>query len=117
MYRFPKILVLHLKRFKYSTWRKEKLNIAVELPLTKLDMSAYAGKSTHASVKKASYSLYGISNHSGYMGGGHYVADTLNATDGKWYRCDDSRVSKGSTPGVSSSAYVLFYVRDDVKKN
>lgn len=109
--------MLHLKRFKYSTWRKEKLNISVDFPVTGLDMTPYSGNSKHSSVKKAtSYSLYGISHHSGYMGGGHYVADTLNPEDGKWYHCDDSRVTKGSTPGASSSAYVLFYVRDDVKK-
>ena len=41
IYRFPKVLVIHLKRFYNSTMRREKLNTTVKVPLT-IDMSAYA---------------------------------------------------------------------------
>ena len=34
VYRFPKILVIHLKRFYNSTMRREKLNTSVNIPLT-----------------------------------------------------------------------------------
>ena len=33
VYRFPKILVVHLKRFYNSSMRREKLNTTVEIPL------------------------------------------------------------------------------------
>lgn len=41
IYRFPKILVIHLKRFIHSAMRHEKLNTTVKFPET-LDMSAFA---------------------------------------------------------------------------
>ncbi len=37
IYRFPKILVIHLKRFYHSAMRKEKLNSNVKFP-EQLDM-------------------------------------------------------------------------------
>ena len=37
IFRFPKILVIHLKRFYNSTMRREKLSTTVNIPTT-LDM-------------------------------------------------------------------------------
>jgi ubiquitin C-terminal hydrolase len=34
IYRFPKILVIHLKRFYHSAMRREKLNTTVQIPET-----------------------------------------------------------------------------------
>ena len=45
IYRFPKILVIHLKRFYHSAMRREKLNTTVSFPET-LDVSAYAPHSS-----------------------------------------------------------------------
>jgi ubiquitin C-terminal hydrolase len=50
IYRFPKILVLHLKRFYHSTSRKEKLNNEVEFPIA-LDMRKYAPHSSKNKLK------------------------------------------------------------------
>ena len=41
IYRFPKVLVIHLKRFYNSYMRREKLNTTVQIPKS-IDMSAYA---------------------------------------------------------------------------
>jgi len=41
IYRFPKILVIHLKRFYHSSMRREKLNTTVTFPES-LDVSAFA---------------------------------------------------------------------------
>lgn len=41
IFRFPKILVIHLKRFYNSTMRREKLSTTVNIP-TNLDMRMYA---------------------------------------------------------------------------
>ena len=56
-----------------------------------------------------------VKNHYGSLGGGHYTAFALNKNDKKWYKFDDSMVSKTEESKVkSSSAYVLFYKRRDV---
>ena len=41
VFRFPKILVIHLKRFYNSTMRREKLSTTVNIPTT-LDMRQFA---------------------------------------------------------------------------
>jgi ubiquitin C-terminal hydrolase len=45
IYRFPKILVIHMKRFYHSAMRKEKLNSSVLFP-EQLDMRQYAPHSS-----------------------------------------------------------------------
>lgn len=85
IYRFPPLLVIHLKRFHFSSWRRDKLNTSVKFPIEDLDLSDYNDNSNIDS-SQATYDLYGISHHSGYMSGGHYVADILNVPgDKKWY--------------------------------
>ena len=85
IYRFPPLLVIHLKRFHYSAWRRDKINTSVDFPEKGLDLSSYTDN-TEVSDSKTTYNLYGISHHSGYMSGGHYVADIKNVSgDGKWY--------------------------------
>jgi len=114
IFRYPKILVIHLKRFYHSVMRREKLNTTVQFPVTGLDMRKYAPHSDHSSKAKAIYNLYGISHHSGSLSGGHYVCDVQNLGEKKWYRCNDSHISKSGGPdSCSSSAYVLFYVMQD----
>jgi len=49
IWRFPPILILHLKRFYAATWRKEKLDTLVQFP-TELDFSPYKGKSSNSYV-------------------------------------------------------------------
>jgi ubiquitin C-terminal hydrolase len=50
VYRFPKILVMHLKRFYNSAMRREKLNTTVEIPLT-YDFSHLAPNSSKICLK------------------------------------------------------------------
>jgi ubiquitin C-terminal hydrolase len=58
-----------------------------------------------------SYDLYGVSNHMGGLGGGHYIAHVLNHDTDHWYVMDDARVTPAGNMGSPSmpSAYVLFY--------
>ena len=121
IFRFPKILVIHLKRFYNSTMRREKLSTTVNIPES-LDMRPYAPHSSklflvriflgHSSKNSATYKLYGMSHHSGSLNGGHYIGEVLNLDDGNWYNCNDSRCSKsyGQPDKSSTSAYVLFYI-------
>jgi len=111
IYRLPKILIIHLKRFSHSVRRRNKISSAVQFPLTTLNMHRFAPYSTHPSVNNAEYWLYGISHHVGSLSGGHYTSDIRNIKTGTWFHCDDSSVSGFELPDIpSSSAYVLFYV-------
>jgi len=94
IYRFPKILVIHLKRFYNSTMRREKLSTTIKIPEI-LDMRPYGPHSSHKSKSGAgSYKLYGISHHSGSLYGGHYIGDVMNLDDNTWYNCNDSQCRK-----------------------
>jgi ubiquitin carboxyl-terminal hydrolase 4/11/15 len=72
LWRLPEVLVIHLKRFSYTQFTRNKLETFVDFPTTDLDLSSYiADKSKQPS---SHYRLYAISNHYGNMGGGHYTA-------------------------------------------
>ncbi|RLN62516.1 hypothetical protein BBJ28_00015326, partial [Nothophytophthora sp. Chile5] len=62
------------------------------------------------------YNLYGVVNHQGALGGGHYTAYAKNFVDEQWYYYDDERVRVVEEQQVvSASAYLLFYLRDDMQ--
>ncbi|XP_066991120.1 ubiquitin carboxyl-terminal hydrolase 2 [Anabrus simplex] len=104
--KFPKILVLHLKRFSPMERFRGKLNVTVDFPLTGLDLSAYAASRGQGCM----YNLYGVANHSGTTYSGHYTAYCRHPYSGDWHEYNDSRVSSISSRSVvSSEAYVLFY--------
>nr|XP_008122113.1 PREDICTED: LOW QUALITY PROTEIN: ubiquitin carboxyl-terminal hydrolase 2 [Anolis carolinensis] len=104
--RFPKILVLHLKRFSEARIRSSKLTTFVNFPLKDLDLREFASQSCNHAV----YNLYAVSNHSGTTMGGHYTAYCKNPVSGEWHAFNDSRVTPLSASHVrSSDAYLLFY--------
>jgi len=110
IWKLPRILVIHLKRFQFSrTWR-EKIETLVEYPVEGLDLTHYVKGPDKD--KPQIYDLYGVSNHSGGMGFGHYTAYAKNKREGKWYKFNDSFVSDASEKDVvSKEAYLLFYER------
>ena len=72
LWRLPEILVIHLKRFSYSRYTKNKLETFVDFPIDDLDLTKYiANKNSQPSCH---FVLYAISNHYGSLGGGHYTA-------------------------------------------
>lgn len=99
VYKAPKILILHLKRFKQKGMlRKEKNESNVIFPQV-LDMNPYLidsdpmssytaqaekqnvfikpkynGEFNITESNKPIYDLYAVSNHYGGLGGGHYTA-------------------------------------------
>jgi len=111
IFKFPRILVVHLKRFYNSSMRREKLSTTIQIPTT-LDMRPYGPHASDYEKDRAkNYKLYGISHHSGTLYGGHYIGDVMNIDDGSWYNCNDSRCQKTvSADTNSTSAYVLFYM-------
>lgn len=137
IYRAPKVLILHLKRFKQKgIIRKEKNETKVHFPpildmsgnvINTSPMSAYANDpmvKEHVIPPKYQaeyditnsnepvYELYAVSNHYGGLGGGHYTAYAKNG--GKWHDFNDSSVHKCSEGSIGGSgAYMLFYKRKD----
>ncbi|KAL7154166.1 hypothetical protein ABFS83_04G217200 [Erythranthe nasuta] len=109
LWRLPEILVIHLKRFSYNRFLKNKLETYVDFPIRDLDLSDYIAQKGGKSSNR--YLLYAISNHYGSMGGGHYTAFVHHGGD-RWYDFDDSHVSPISEDKIkTSAAYVLFYRR------
>ncbi|NXN84224.1 UBP2 hydrolase, partial [Bombycilla garrulus] len=104
--KFPKILVLHLKRFSEARIRSSKLTTFVNFPLKDLDLREFASQSCNHAV----YNLYAVSNHSGTTMGGHYTAYCKSPVSSEWHSFNDSRVTPMSSSHVrSSEAYLLFY--------
>ncbi|XP_047430945.1 ubiquitin carboxyl-terminal hydrolase 15-like isoform X3 [Mugil cephalus] len=114
LWSLPPVLVVHLKRFSYSRYMRDKLDSLVDFPLRDLDMSEFL---INPNAGPCRYDLIAVSNHYGGMGGGHYTAYAKNKDDGKWYNYDDSSVSPANEDQIVSKAgYVLFYQRQDTVK-
>ncbi|XP_046422923.1 ubiquitin carboxyl-terminal hydrolase 36-like isoform X2 [Neodiprion fabricii] len=112
--KFPKILVIHLKRFSPMERFRGKLNVLVDFPLTGLDLSAFSAPR----VAGCTYNLYGVANHSGTTYSGHYTAYCKHPYSGEWHEYNDSRVSSiAARSVVSSEGYVLFYEQQPHSSN
>lgn len=106
----PKVLIIHLKRFSFSRSWRDKIDTLVEFPVEDLDMSQYVLNPAQKQPGKAVYSLIGVANHYGGLGGGHYTAYAKNHLQNAWYSFDDALVTQTSSSNVvTRSAYVLFY--------
>ena len=119
IYRVPRILIISLKRFKTSRNRYgfgggAKIDTLVEFPLEGLDLRPFVLNPQQRNSKLV-YDCYGISNHFGSVGFGHYTAYGRNPTTGKWYDFDDSHVSEMNENDrrrgglITSAAYNLFF--------
>ncbi|KAI8635070.1 UCH-domain-containing protein [Xylariaceae sp. FL1651] len=110
LWKTPDILIIHLKRFSSSGYRRDKLETLVDFPTDNLDITSRVLQREEG--KQEIYDLIGVDCHFGGLGGGHYTAYAKNFVDGQWYSYNDSSVSKISTERiVDSSAYMLFYRR------
>ncbi|XP_015112620.1 ubiquitin carboxyl-terminal hydrolase 8 [Diachasma alloeum] len=110
------IMVIHLNRFAGTEVGLEKKNTSVVFPLIDLNLKQYLvvdpDSNTLNHPHSYSYNLYGLSNHYGTMGGGHYTAFCKSSALNKWYKYDDHSVSEISEQNVRSQnsyAYLLFY--------
>eukprot|EP00095_Tigriopus_kingsejongensis_P003504 maker-scaffold373_size192110-snap-gene-0.35 protein:Tk03504 transcript:maker-scaffold373_size192110-snap-gene-0.35-mRNA-1 annotation:"ubiquitin carboxyl-terminal hydrolase 17-like isoform x2" len=107
--RWPRILVVHLKRFSPGERFRSKLSNHVDVPVEYLDLSSYSKSGA------AHFDLYGVSNHSGTLHGGHYTAYCRHPyKKEKWHLYNDRAVSSTSKSGVISyEAYLLFFERKE----
>ncbi|XP_055881361.1 ubiquitin carboxyl-terminal hydrolase 15-like [Biomphalaria glabrata] len=116
LWSLPEVLIIHLKRFSYNRYCRDKIDVLVEFPTHGLDLRKYIinEDSTECDV----YDLIAVTNHYGGLGGGHYTAFAMNKDDGNWYYFDDSSVTSSSEESVvTKAAYVLVYQRKTINQN
>jgi len=111
LFRLPKILIVHLKRFKSKIFMKSYLTQSkndefIEYPINNLDLSRFLKQSNQSAM----YNLFGVIMHYGMLHGGHYTATCFNPIKNKWLEFDDSDVSE-TRRIVDRTGYVLFYKR------
>ncbi|OHT11530.1 Clan CA, family C19, ubiquitin hydrolase-like cysteine peptidase [Tritrichomonas foetus] len=116
LWKAPEVLIIHLKRFLHTASSHLKLDINVKYP-SLLDIAPYIiGPKDEEEIK---YSLYGVIEHMGSLGGGHYTAHVYHHLKKKWYSFNDD-VVKPARPAAAHNkdGYVLFYVKanDNQKK-
>ncbi|CAD8178663.1 unnamed protein product [Paramecium octaurelia] len=109
LWKLPNILVIHLKRFKFTANYRCKLRWLINFPMYNLDLSNYSEQ------EQATYDLYGVINHSGTLHSGHYTSNCKNKDTQKWYNFDDTRIKEITEKQVlTSDAYLLFYYKNNV---
>uniref|UniRef100_H2ZMQ3 Ubiquitin carboxyl-terminal hydrolase n=1 Tax=Ciona savignyi TaxID=51511 RepID=H2ZMQ3_CIOSA len=116
LWMLPPVLVIHLKRFSYTRYSRDKLDTLVHFPTRDLDLSDFIVNPQKTSWPKGQrcYNLIAVSNHYGGLGGGHYTAYAKNHIDKKWHYFDDSSVSLSAEDRVvTKAAYMLVYQRQD----
>ncbi|KAG0325036.1 CSN-associated deubiquitinating enzyme Ubp12 [Dissophora globulifera] len=111
IWRLPDILVVHLKRFSHTRAWRDKIDALIDFPIHGLNLSGKVLKDDDRDDNV--YDLYGVSNHMGGLGGGHYTAYAKNEKLDQWFHFDDTHVSPvANVESIkSSSAYLLFYRR------
>ena len=105
IWKFPKILILHLKRYKQLPNGNYLRNNCI------VDFSPILTFSNHFSCKKIQYQLQCVVNHYGtHPMGGHYTCITRK--DSEWVQIDDSSIYKHEENAlVSSASYILIYTQ------
>lgn len=83
LWKTPDILVMHLKRFSSSQYRRDKLDVFVDFPISGLDLTSRVVETEEG--KTEIYDLIAVDDHWGGLGGGHYTAFAKNFIDNEWY--------------------------------
>uniref|UniRef100_A0A8D3DH48 Ubiquitin carboxyl-terminal hydrolase n=1 Tax=Scophthalmus maximus TaxID=52904 RepID=A0A8D3DH48_SCOMX len=105
LWSLPEVLIIHLKRFSYTKFTREKLDSIVDFPLR---------RNLSNGEPPSRYDLIAVSNHYGGLRDGHYTSYAKNKDNGQWYYFDDSKVTYAREDQiVTNAAYVLFYHRQD----
>ncbi|CAD8059433.1 unnamed protein product [Paramecium sonneborni] len=124
IYKAPQVLIIHLKRFR-SAYNKsnnnynyfitqgaqQKITAMVNFSKT-LDLNNYVlSKVNDNDSIDYTYDLYGVENHLGGLGGGHYTTYAYNSIIKQWVEYNDSSVRLMKSDIESEAAYLLFYRR------
>ena len=111
IYRVPKIMIVSLKRFRNGFGGGQKIDTLVKFPLEGLDMRPFVLLPEQRNAPELIYDCFGISNHFGSVGSGHYTAYAKNPRTNQWYHFNDRIVSPISSESslVTKAAYNLFF--------
>jgi ubiquitin C-terminal hydrolase len=102
IWKFPKVLIIHLKRF---TNNGKKIVNLIDFPIDRLDLKKYC---VGYDKKNSLFSLVGVCNHIGTLNSGHYYSYCKQ--NSQWYNFDDTNVSKINQDDIiTQHAYCLFY--------
>ena len=124
LWSMPRLLVVHLKRFKWIVDTPEKVHTYVQFPLRGLSLEPYKsdasrrldGVAPPSSTQPSRFRLVAVVVHHGKtLGGGHYTSYCLDTTDERWFHYDDEHVTPVDEEVVARcEAYMLFYAAEDV---
>uniref|UniRef100_A0A8C7IHY7 ubiquitinyl hydrolase 1 n=1 Tax=Oncorhynchus kisutch TaxID=8019 RepID=A0A8C7IHY7_ONCKI len=104
LWSLPEVLIIHLKRFSYTKYSREKLDIIVDFPL-RLVISYFV-------CHTLSYVLNFVPTHFSALSTDTSYA--RNKDNGQWYYFDDNKVTYAREEQiVTNAAYLLFYHRQD----
>ncbi|KAL3117143.1 hypothetical protein niasHT_007546 [Heterodera trifolii] len=117
IWRVPKVLIVHLKRFSQNNGNFVKNEAAVTFDVNELDLSPYVHEKSP--LFNATFSLYAITNHSGRLNSGHYTSAVVNliSTDREWLNFDDESCMPCVTPSHTSKKVFLLYYKLTNSKN
>ena len=103
IHKFPKILIIHLKRFKNEREKNEEI---IEFP-EEIDLSKYNNKGN-----EGKYKLISAVFHQGTLISGHYTSIYNYFPTQQWLYCNDSKVKimngKGNSMGLNYNRYNSF---------
>nr|XP_023674687.1 ubiquitin carboxyl-terminal hydrolase 3 isoform X1 [Paramormyrops kingsleyae] len=107
--KLPKVLCLHLKRFHWTAYLRNKVDTYVEFPLRGLDMKRYLLEPENIGPESCVYDLAAVVVHHGSgVGSGHYTAYASH--EGRWFHFNDGTVTLADEETVAKAkAYILFY--------
>lgn len=107
---FPDVLIINLKRFKYSRWGGSKISTQITMPF-ELNLDNFASNPSPL------YHISSIIQHSGFMFKGHYIAYCKDFETDRWFEYDDKKVRQVPEEKVrNAQAYVAIYTRFPIKR-
>ncbi|XP_052107037.1 uncharacterized protein LOC127739380 [Mytilus californianus] len=109
VWRYPDVLIIHLKRFVYHEMVSVKVDSEVDFPLEGLCLPRHISGPVTCDL---TYDLNSIVCHFGDLNSGHYTCFTKHSIDNTWYYYNDENVTQQSPKQQDfKNAYILMYHR------
>uniref|UniRef100_A0A914SDI7 Ubiquitin carboxyl-terminal hydrolase n=1 Tax=Parascaris equorum TaxID=6256 RepID=A0A914SDI7_PAREQ len=112
IWKLPKVLVVHLKRFSFVVDGWEKNDSLIHFDCLPLDISSVVHPLIRdkAPPRNECYNLYAVTNHSGRLNSGHYTSVMHNEDTKEWLFYDDDSVTPINADSIcSKNAYILYF--------
>ena len=116
IWRLPRMVTVSLKRFT-PDGRKIHTRVAFPSPDTEIRFTDYFSADSPEPSRNQSYQLFGVVDHHGTAGGGHYTAQAKSPLTDKWHLFDDETVHAISQPHFGESTYIVFLKPSAPKSN